>query len=156
MSEVIRVLYKSLIILLIATWLWLTTRTGSDASSEKSLGTQSTGSENIGISSKNTLLAMDTSGRRIKKAMNKITDDMRIDETLFNPDSLWQRGQAGWVLDLWYLNFHLKMTILQKTFLEAYFVIDLEWRKNLQNHIYTFFRWFCNCFGVFSDVNLHW
>ena len=66
--------------------------TGSDASSEHSLGSHSTGSE---ISSKNTLLATDSSA--MKKALHKFAgDDMRIDNVFFNPDALWKRDQAGW------------------------------------------------------------
>ena len=68
---------------------------GSDASSEKSAGSQSVGNDSI--SAKNTLLATDTSSHNIKKAMNKITDNMRIDSALFNPDNLWHRPNAGWV-----------------------------------------------------------
>ena len=67
--------------------------TGSDVSSEKSFGSQSTGSE--AISSKNTLLALDTSSFHIKKALKKINVDMRINKDLLDPDALWHRDQAG-------------------------------------------------------------
>lgn len=33
----------------------------------------------------------------MKRAMNKIHDDMRIDSSLFDPDSLWRRPNAGYV-----------------------------------------------------------
>ena len=50
-------------------------------------------------STKNTLLAMDTTSmstkKDIKKALTKINDDMRIDNTHFDPENLWQRPQAG-------------------------------------------------------------
>ncbi|XP_014770826.1 A-kinase anchor protein 10, mitochondrial isoform X1 [Octopus bimaculoides] len=66
-------------------------RLGSDASSEHSIGSQSTGTESI--SSRNTLLAADTS--HFKKAFNKIDVDMRIDTILLNPDALWKRNNTG-------------------------------------------------------------
>lgn len=71
---------------------------GSDASSEKSSGSQSTGNESL--SSKNTYLARDTSGQHFAKALNRFSDNMRIDNSLFNPDSLWHRPNAGWVYEL--------------------------------------------------------
>ncbi len=73
--------------------------TGSDASSEHSV--TSTGSSHVAISAKNTLLAnADASNNtatniQIKKAFGKVSDNMRIDNTLFNPDSLWMRPQSG-------------------------------------------------------------
>lgn len=70
---------------------------GSDASSEKSAGSQSIGNESV--SSKNTYLARDTSGQHFAKAINKFSDkfsdNMRIDSSLFNPDILWHRPNAG-------------------------------------------------------------
>lgn len=70
---------------------------GSDASSEKSSGSQSTGNESL--SSKNTYLARDTSGQHFAKALNRFSDNMRIDSSLFNPDSLWHRPNARWVYE---------------------------------------------------------
>lgn len=70
-------------------------RAGSDASSDHSVGSKSMESESAANSTKNTLLAMDTSQHNIKKALTKINDDMRIDNTLLNPENLWQRPQAG-------------------------------------------------------------
>ena len=74
--------------------------TGSDASSEHSIGNQSTGSGHVTISAKNTLLAAadsanTTTGATIKKAFGKCADNMRIDNNLFNPDALWLRPQTG-------------------------------------------------------------
>lgn len=66
-------------------------RLGSDASSEHSAGSQSTGAESVG--SRNTLLATDTS--HLKKALNKMQVDLRIDSVLLNPDSLWKRSAPG-------------------------------------------------------------
>ncbi|XP_050410189.1 A-kinase anchor protein 10, mitochondrial isoform X2 [Patella vulgata] len=63
-------------------------RTGSDASSEHSGGSQSVGADSLS-SHKNTLLAMDSSS--IKKALNKLDIDMRIDNQLLNPEELWKR-----------------------------------------------------------------
>lgn len=67
---------------------------GSDSNSEKSLGSIG----NDSVTSRNTLLAMDTRGAHMKRAMNKIHDDMRIDSSLFDPDSLWRRPNAGYVV----------------------------------------------------------
>ena len=67
----------------------------SDASSEHSVS--SGGSTSVG--SRNTLLAMNTKSQQMKKAINKIDDDMRIDSTFFNPDSLWKRNQEGCVIN---------------------------------------------------------
>ena len=69
-------------------------RAGSDASSEHSVGSRSVESEAAG-STRNTLLAMDSSTLNIKKVLNKINDDMRIDNALLNPEALWMRPQAG-------------------------------------------------------------
>lgn len=66
-------------------------RLGSDASSENSAGSQSTGAESV--SSRNTLLATDTS--HLKKALNKMQVDLRIDSVLLNPDALWKRNAPG-------------------------------------------------------------
>jgi hypothetical protein len=64
---------------------------GSDANSEPSVS--SIGSESV--ASRNTLLAVDTRGSHIKTAINKITDNMRIDGYLLDPDNLWQRPNVG-------------------------------------------------------------
>lgn len=69
-------------------------RIESDTVSEKSAGSQGAGG-NESSGSKNTYLARDTSGRHFAKAMNRFGDNMRIDSSLFNPDSLWHRPNAG-------------------------------------------------------------
>lgn len=63
---------------------------GSESNSERSGG--STGAESV--ASRNTLLAIDTRGQHIKRVINNIHDDMRIDSSLFDPDSLWQRSDT--------------------------------------------------------------
>ncbi|GAB1607965.1 hypothetical protein Ahia01_001080400 [Argonauta hians] len=70
-------------------------RLGSDASSEHSAGSQSTGAESI--SSRNTLLAAadSSSSSHLRKALNKIHVDMTIDTVLLNPDALWKRNNPG-------------------------------------------------------------
>jgi hypothetical protein len=64
---------------------------GSDSNSERSFGSIG----NDSVTSRNTLLAMDTRGEHIKRAMNKIHDDMRIDSSLLDPDNLWRRPNDG-------------------------------------------------------------
>lgn len=65
--------------------------TDCDASSEHSVSSGGSTS----VSSRNTLLAMNTKSQQMKRAINKIDDDMRIDSTFFNPDALWKRNQEG-------------------------------------------------------------
>ena len=63
----------------------------SDLNVDRSVsGTQS---ESVGV--RNTLLAMDTRGQHIKRAVNRIGDDLRIDSSLLDPDNLWHRPSAG-------------------------------------------------------------
>ncbi|XP_005106289.1 A-kinase anchor protein 10, mitochondrial [Aplysia californica] len=70
-------------------------RTESDASSEHSIGSQSTGAESM--VSRNTLLAVDT--RRVRKggtgAAGPIVGDFSMTPEMFNPDDLWKRPSAG-------------------------------------------------------------
>ena len=69
--------------------------TGSDCSSEHSIGGQSVGSESV--SSRNTLLASGTS-RPVK--LTQLEENMRnmdLDDTLLNPDKLWERKHSGYV-----------------------------------------------------------
>ena len=63
----------------------------SESNSDRSV----TSSHSESVSTRNTLLAMDTRGQHIKRAVNKIGDDMRIDSSLFDPDNLWHRPTAG-------------------------------------------------------------
>jgi len=64
----------------------------ADSTPERSMAG---GGLNDSISMRNTLLAMDTRGQHIKRAVNRIGDDMRIDSALFDPDNLWHRPSAG-------------------------------------------------------------
>jgi len=64
----------------------------SDSNSERSIAS----SGNLeSVSTRNTLLAVDTRGQHIKRAVNRIGDDMRIDSSLLDPDNLWHRPAAG-------------------------------------------------------------
>ena len=74
---------------------------GSDASSEHSVGSSSTGNDSI--SAKNPYLALDTSGNVLKKAIDRVRDDLRIDDSLFNPEALYDRTQPP-VLSLGRMN----------------------------------------------------
>jgi len=47
------------------------------------------------MTTRNTLLAMDTRGQHIKRAVNKLGDDLRIDSSLLDPDHLWHRPAAA-------------------------------------------------------------
>jgi len=47
------------------------------------------------MTTRNTLLATDTRGQHIKRAVNRIGDDLRIDSSLLDPDNLWHRPTAG-------------------------------------------------------------
>jgi len=64
----------------------------SDSNSERSITSSGTLES---VSTRNTLLAVDTRGQHIKRAVNRIGDDMRIDSSLLDPDNLWHRPAAG-------------------------------------------------------------
>jgi len=64
----------------------------SDSNSERSVASSGTTDS---VMTRNTLLAMDTRGQHIKRAVNRIGDDMRIDSSLLDPDNLWHRPTAG-------------------------------------------------------------
>lgn len=72
--------------------------TGSETSSEHSIGSQSVGAQSVGsesISSKNTLLA---SGTTRPVQLSKLEENMKnltIDDGLLNPDKLWERPESG-------------------------------------------------------------
>ncbi|CAG5117418.1 unnamed protein product [Candidula unifasciata] len=65
-------------------------RAESDASSEHSVGSQSTGAESV--VSRNTLLAVDT--RKLRKG-STIEGDFSMSMDMFNPDVLWKRPDAN-------------------------------------------------------------
>jgi len=69
------------------------TAASSDSSSGHNVIASAHNAESTGT--RNTLLAMDTRGQHIKRAVNKIGDDLRIDASLFDPDNLWHRPTAG-------------------------------------------------------------
>lgn len=75
------------------TCLYVGVVSGSETSSEHSVGTQSVGGESI--SSKNTLLA---SGTSHSVQLAQLDENMRIlsmDPGLLNPDKLWERPESG-------------------------------------------------------------
>lgn len=65
-------------------------RTDSDASSERSFETMSSNS----VSSRNTLLAVDTLSKTSRKA-KKIKDNLQIDGSLLDPNNLWHRPNSS-------------------------------------------------------------
>ncbi|XP_064647696.1 A-kinase anchor protein 10, mitochondrial-like isoform X2 [Lineus longissimus] len=70
-------------------------RSGSDASSEHSIGAHSSGSSIEPVSAKNTLLAIDSTDP-FSKTLSKLGDDLRIDTLLLtNPENLYLRPNSG-------------------------------------------------------------